>query len=97
MAHLQPSQGTYGSGSISKGVHFALLPFAIKLPLPEDVSGFQRNCDAIAVRYESRRIVSRRASCRHARPIGVAIYEPTSCRTRFIALRSGAPALTPFA
>jgi hypothetical protein len=48
-------------------------PFEIESPLPQDVSGFQRNRHAVVVRYQSRRIVRRRAGCGHPRAIHAAV------------------------
>ena len=41
--------------------------------MPRDMRIFQRNRYAIVVRYDSRRIVRRRARCRHFRMVGVAV------------------------
>src|SRR5438093_1329532 len=50
----------------------AVLAAAIESSLPQNVSGFKRNCHAIVMRDQARRIVRRWANCRHLRAIGTA-------------------------
>jgi len=52
---------------------FRRLHARIKSPLPQDSIGFEGNRHAVVMRYEARRIVRRRAGCRHACAIGVAV------------------------